>query len=283
MDLQWQRCHQPADLSLMAASTRRSSATGTQLFPLADLGYSPAERMGTGRIGWSSVALLLVGLTVWPAVAAPHKNDAKEVYEQATVAFGLGRYAEAARKYEEAFSLRPDSAPLYSAAQSYRLAGNKQRALELYRNCLLLYPGFANAEDARGQIATLQKEIDGEKPVAVSAPPPPPAPPSPPPPPAPVAAPPAAPPSAPPPATAALSTAAPPPAPPPPTAPPLVGPPAPTVSASLPATQPQKPSLRKAWILAAVGAVLLGGTVAVLLATQSPKYPDATFGTLSGN
>ncbi len=71
--------------------------------------------------------------------------------------FGMGRYGEAAEKYEAAFALRPDPALLYNAAQSHRLAGNKPRALELYRNYVRLYPDGASAEDARGHVSALKK------------------------------------------------------------------------------------------------------------------------------
>ena len=106
--------------------------------------------MGTARLGWSSALTLSLLLCALPAVAVENNGpDARELYGEAMAAFGLGHYAAAAEKYEAAFSLRPDPALLYNAAQSYRLAGNKPRALELYRNCLRLYPNFRNAEDAR--------------------------------------------------------------------------------------------------------------------------------------
>src|SRR5450432_2756009 len=119
--------------------------------------------MGTARLGWSSALTLSLLLLALPAVAVEGGADAREIYEQATAAFGLGHYAAAAEKYEAAFSLRPDPALLYNAAQSYRLAGNKPRALELYRNCLRLYPNFHNAEDARRQVTNLKAEIEQEQ------------------------------------------------------------------------------------------------------------------------
>ena len=112
------------------------------------------------RSGWSGAVLVatLAGLGA-PAVTADRGKKAKKAYEEANAAFGLGHYGAAAERYEAAFSLRPDPALLYNAAQSYRLAGNKPRALELYRNCLRLYPDFSNADDARNHVATLKKQI----------------------------------------------------------------------------------------------------------------------------
>jgi hypothetical protein len=215
------------------------------------------------RLGWSCVALLVIGLGALPVAA--RGNDAKELYEQATAAFGLGHYAEAAEKYEQAFSHRPDPALLYNAAQSYRLAGNKQRALELYTNCVRLFPSFPNAADARNHVATLKREIDDEQ-KAKAAPAPAPVTP---PPPMPALAPPPAP-TAPPPASA-------------PPAPVLVDAPAATVTTSPPPAESSGSIFAKPWFWGVVGAVVVGATVGVVLATRGTKYPDASFGSLNGN
>jgi tetratricopeptide (TPR) repeat protein len=216
--------------------------------------------MGTARLGWSSALTLSLLLLALPAVAVEGGADAREIYEQATAAFGLGHYAAAAEKYEAAFSLRPDPALLYNAAQSYRLAGNKPRALELYRNCLRLYPNFHNAEDARRQVTNLKAEIEQEQSAkTATAPVPPPVAVAPP----PVASlPPAAP------ATEAAASSS----------PVLLDTPAPA-----PATEADRPLTSKAWFWGAIGAVVVGGTVALLLATRGTSYPAASFGTVNGN
>ena len=198
--------------------------------------------MGVLRSGWASVGLILIGLAVPPSVAAAERRgEPAELFDQATAAFGLGHYEEAAQRYEEAFSLQPDPVLLYDAAQSYRLAGNKRRALELYRNLLRIYPDFVSAQKARDHIAVLQKELDEEKKAA--SPPP---------------------------------MAAPPPAP----APVLVGPP--HASSTQPDTGEADQSIfKKAWFWGVVGAVVIGGTVGVLLATRGTQYPNATLGTVT--
>src|SRR5262245_50081387 len=113
--------------------------------------------MQSARLPWSAaiIAATLLALQGW-AWSAGSSKDARRMYEEATAAFGLGRYGEAAEKYEGAFALRPDPALLYNAAQSYRLAGNKQRALELYRNYVRLYPDGTNAAEARAHVASLR-------------------------------------------------------------------------------------------------------------------------------
>jgi tetratricopeptide (TPR) repeat protein len=216
------------------------------------------------RLGWSCVALLVIGLGAVPAVA--RGNDAKEFYEQATAAFGLGHYAEAAEKYEQAFSRRPDPALLYNAAQSYRLAGNKQRALELYTNVVRLFPSFPNAEDARNHVTTLRREIEDQQAAPAPIVPAP----------TPVA------PATAPPLVAAATT--PPPVPPASApAPVLVDAPAATVATSPPPAEASESVFSKPWFWGVVAAVVVGGTVGVVLGTRGTKYPDASFGMVNGN
>jgi tetratricopeptide (TPR) repeat protein len=221
------------------------------------------------RRGSRCLAVTLLALAVGgrPALAA-EPTAARRAYDEATAAFGLGHYQEAAEKYETAFSLRPDPALLYNAAQAYRLAGNRPRALELYRNYLRLYPNRQNADEARNQVAALTKALEDEKsapPVVASAP-------------APLAvAAPASPPVAP-----IVSVAEAPAAPPPALAP------GPSASATLVTqTAPAESSSgsgSRTWIWIAAGAaVVVGGIVAVVVATRGDKFPDASFGTAVGN
>jgi len=216
-----------------------------------------------------------------PTYARDGARDAKKIYQEATVAFSLGRYDIAAAKYEEAFALHPDPAVLYNAAQAYRLAGNKRRALELYKNCVRVFPDSPSAADARTHIASLKTELDNEAP--------------------PVAPPPAAAatspetPLAPAPAAGAEATS------PPPAAlgapqPPAPAAPAPTATASSlanPATVSNVPApaerdtgrslFRRWWFWGVVGAAVVGAATAIALSTRGTTYPEATYGTAKGN
>ena len=199
------------------------------------------------------VLALVVLLVSGPAEAdGKTAADARRLYDEATAAFGLGRYGEAAEKYEAAFEVRPDPALLYNAAQAYRLGGNKPRALELYRNYIRLYPTRPNTPDARNHITALTKALDDER-AAAAAPAPP----------------------------AAPEPAPEPPAPLPPTVP---APAAPVLVAS-PEARPAeaRPLARRPWFWVAVGAVVIGGAAAVLLATRGTTYPDASLGKVPGN
>ena len=223
------------------------------------------------RRGWCCLAVLLLALAVGgrPAVAS-EPSAARQAYDQATAAFGLGHYAEAAEKYETAFSLRPDPALLYNAAQAYRLAGNRPRALELYRNYLRLYPNRQNADEARNQVAALTKALEEEK-----APPP-----------AQRVA--TAPTTPAPPVTPIAPVAAPSPLPPPALSlsQPPSGAPATVVTEAPPAAESRssRGGDSRTWIWIAAGAaVIVGGVVAVVVSTRGDKFPDASFGTAVGN
>jgi len=211
------------------------------------------------------VAMVLA--LVRPAGAAEEKKtEARRLYDEATAAFGVGSYAEAAEKYEASFKMHPDAALLYNAAQAYRMAGNQQRALQLYRNFVRLYADNPRTEDARNHAAALEKVIATGGPAAVAPPP------------------------------TGTSTAPATPAPVTavaPTAPPVVSLGAPTPQPVQPpslieqqTTTPgsadeASPSLvRRPWFWVVVGAAVIGGTVGVLLATRKDTYPEATLGTV---
>lgn len=93
----------------------------------------------------------------------------RDYLDKATAAFALNRYAVAAENYEKAFELKPDPAVLYNAAQAYRLAGNKERALELYQSYLRMYGAEKRAEVEK-HIENLKQAIEKDHAVATSPP-----------------------------------------------------------------------------------------------------------------
>jgi len=211
------------------------------------------------------VAAIVLALAGSAGAAEEKKTEARRLYDEATAAFGVGNYAEAAEKYEGSFKLHPDAALLYNAAQAYRMAGNQPRALQLYRNFVRLYADNPRTEDARNHAAALEKAIATGKPAAVAPSPP---------------------------GTPAT------PAPSPELAPTPAAPPG--VSLDAPAPQPGQPPalleqhgaqpgnaddaspslVRRPWFWVVVGAAVVGGTVAVLVATRKDTYPEASLGTL---
>jgi tetratricopeptide (TPR) repeat protein len=207
---------------------------------------------------------MVLALARWAGAAEEKKTEARRLYDEATAAFGVGNYAEAAEKYEASFKLHPDAALLYNAAQAYRMAGNQPRALQLYRNFVRLYADNPRTEDARNHAAALEKAIATAGPTGGAAPPPA------------STSPPAGPSTAdlaPPPPQAGVSLNAPPPQP---------GQPPALIEQQSPAaagTDEARPSLvQRPWFWVVVGAAVVGGTVAILFATRKDTYPEATLG-----
>jgi len=117
----------------------------------------------------STISLLVLLLSVGGSISIPtvfadsstsraDVQKAKIAYKRATAQFGIGNYAEAAAAYEEAFTYKPDPALLFNAAQAYRLADNRERAIKLYRNYLRLYSEGSAAPEARKHMETLEAE-----------------------------------------------------------------------------------------------------------------------------
>jgi tetratricopeptide (TPR) repeat protein len=208
------------------------------------------------------LAAILLTAARGAEAAEDRTAEARRFYDEATAAFGVGNFSEAAEKYEASFKLHPEPALLYNAAQAYRMAGNQQRALQLYRNFVRLYGSNPRAEDARNHAAALDKALaqaDKSGPTTAPAPAEPAARA-----PTPVPAPlPAASLNAPPPRTDQTTA--------------LVEPPAPPANGG----DEDRPSLvRRPWFWVAVGAVVVGGTVAILLGTHKDTYPDPSLGRL---
>src|SRR6185503_17849214 len=104
------------------------------------------------------------------AQAGTPSEDARVYLDKATAAYALNRYAVAAENFEKAFELKPDPALLYNAAQAYRLAGNKERALALYESYLRVYGGTDKRGQVEARIKDLKQAIEHDKVVATQPP-----------------------------------------------------------------------------------------------------------------
>src|SRR5262245_50804586 len=89
------------------------------------------------------------------------RDEARAHYKRGIAAYALSHFAEAAEEYEQAFTLEPDPALLYNAAQAHRLAGNKTRALTLYQNYLRIFGDkVPNKAEVTAHIAKLKAAIE---------------------------------------------------------------------------------------------------------------------------
>src|SRR5690348_13431606 len=90
-------------------------------------------------------------------------DEARAYHEKAKAAFALSHYGQAAEFFEKAFELKSDPALLYNAAQSHRLAGNKERALTLYQNYLHVYGRDERRPQIEMRIEELKKAIERDR------------------------------------------------------------------------------------------------------------------------
>lgn len=209
-----------------------------------------------------AILIMFLASILAPGAFADSAGDAKAHYERAMADFAVGDFANAADEYQQAYRLKPDAALLYNAAQSYRLAGNNDKALILYKNYVMLYPNQPNVDQVRSQIEKLKQAVAAQE-QAKSNPPTSTVPVQPTPSPAPAPAP--APQTAPQPQPQLQVQAA---------------PDALTASAERP-----RPLTKKPWFWATIGAsvlVVAGVTVGVVLGTQ-PHAPTATVAHVDGN
>jgi tetratricopeptide (TPR) repeat protein len=84
--------------------------------------------------------LLLVALA---APAGEIQEAARQAANRGMAAYNLGSYEEAARAYEESYRLVQDPVLLFNLGQSWRLAGNPDKALIAYRSYLRTAPADA--------------------------------------------------------------------------------------------------------------------------------------------
>jgi tetratricopeptide (TPR) repeat protein len=90
---------------------------------------------------------------------ADRKAAAKEHYQRGTSYYDLGRYQDAIKEFEAAYHLKNDPAFLYNLAQSYRLAGDAENALRLYRTYLRYVPKPANRAEIDDRIKQLEQQL----------------------------------------------------------------------------------------------------------------------------
>ena len=112
-----------------------------------------------------SMILVMAMLAVPMAWAGPSEDSDREAArvatKQATAAFNLGHYDEAAALYEEAYKHVPDPILLYDIGQSYRQANQPDKALIAYRSYLRTAPDDApNRAKVKQWVAELEWTSD---------------------------------------------------------------------------------------------------------------------------
>lgn len=95
--------------------------------------------------------------------ADPPTADAREHYRRGTNAFNLGHYLDAVKEYELAYQLKEDPALLFNIAQAYRLAGENESAMRVYKSFLHQVPDSPQRPEVEKRIAELRALIEQQR------------------------------------------------------------------------------------------------------------------------
>lgn len=85
------------------------------------------------------------------------RREAKELFMKGQQAYQAGDYARAAQLFKEAYDREPAPALLYNLAQTYRVKGDRARAILYYERFLAAKPDSPNADQAKQQLADLRR------------------------------------------------------------------------------------------------------------------------------
>ena len=132
-----------------------------------------------------AAAVAMLGLFALGGVARGEDAKlARQHFEAGSKLYDLGKFADAAHEYEEAYKAKSDPALLFNIGQAYRAANKPDDALLAYKAYLRNAPDAPNRAEVETHILKLQKTIDERQavkpsPLPLPSPTPPPAGPTP--------------------------------------------------------------------------------------------------------
>jgi tetratricopeptide (TPR) repeat protein len=123
-------------------------------------GYHSEMRMTRVR---TATVVALIFLSSY-GYAGQTETAAREQVKQATTAYNLGHFDEAAQHYEEAYRLVQDPVLLFDIGQSYRLGEKPEKALTAYHSYLRTAgPDAPNRAVVEKHVAELKRQLDESK------------------------------------------------------------------------------------------------------------------------
>lgn len=117
-----------------------------------------------------ALAVLVAAVGAAHAQGRPGRQaEAEKRFQQAESLYKRGEYLAAAGEYQAAYDLSGLPGLLYNVAQSYRLGGEKEKAVSAYRLFLEKAPDHQLAAVARGHLEALERELAQAKPAGEPA------------------------------------------------------------------------------------------------------------------
>jgi hypothetical protein len=115
------------------------------------------HRVATVAVGvFAATLTLLLHTSAARAGEADEGDVGREHYRKGRHAFDMGRFAEAAHEYEQAYAANGSPALLYILGQAHRLAGNGADALVAYKAFLRDAPDTPKRADVEQRIQELE-------------------------------------------------------------------------------------------------------------------------------
>ncbi len=215
------------------------------------------------------VLLLFASSVVRGEPSADDKAKAKLHFKLGNAYYESGDYRRAADEYAVAYKLMPLPDLIFNSAQSWRLAGEKERAIDLYERYLAVAPAGRGAEESKQWLSELQRDAEVKRarerserePAPVSTPSAP----------------------TPPPRQEAPRAIAPRAPSSPPSAPAAQSPPSPALAITTKSTE-RKPLARRAWFWGVIGGgvAVIAGCVALGVVLGKPRDPSPSIGSVTG-
>lgn len=147
----------PSRITRSVASVRSATDKGPSTVSLAHYAMTASMPCRARRMFWLFIILAA------SATARAAGEDAKALFDRATVQFRIGQFHDAAQTYQRVYELHPDPVLLYNCAQSFRLANEPDKALLFYRSFLSAKPDAPNREEVEGRIAELERVVAEQK------------------------------------------------------------------------------------------------------------------------
>lgn len=118
------------------------------------------NRTEHGRAQNRRIELTVVGVVAavpGKPASAQARREAKELFMKGQQAYQAGDYARATQYFKEAYDREPAPALLYNLAQTYRVKGDRARAILYYERFLAAKPDSPNADQVKQQLADLRR------------------------------------------------------------------------------------------------------------------------------
>src|SRR4051812_44887339 len=104
--------------------------------------------------------LVLIALSAAPTPApADNAQKAKEVFTAGKKLYDQAKYAEAVKRFEQAYALKPHPVIFFNIGKCYELLGDSAKAMRAYRDYLRLLPEANDRQAVTDAVTNLERKL----------------------------------------------------------------------------------------------------------------------------